>query len=245
MSPRLKYAIAGVTCLAIVPVLLAQVDYTKLPENPQKTAQLAASAKTGLNGAVKAAEDATKGKATKVELSQKDGKPVFLVHLIGTDKSFDVTVDGVGGNILDKQENPMVAFVLPGEAVTGEPVTLPSGVSYYDIKVGTGDSPSTKAHKPILHTTGYLVDGRKFWSSLDQGKQLDMPLSNYVAGMQEGLATMKAGGKRKIIIPGPLGYGAAGMPRAGIPPQAVLIFDVDLSAVQPPADAAQSPASGS
>lgn len=244
MSPRLKYAIAAVTCLAIVPVLLAQVDYSKLPENPQKTAQLAASAKAGLNGAVKAAEDATKGKATKAELSRKDDKPVFLVHLVGTDKAFDVTVDGVSGNILDKQESALTAPTLPGEAVTGEPVTLPSGVSYYDMKVGTGDSPSTKAHKPILHTTGYLVDGKKFWSSLDRGEQLNMPLSNYVPGMQEGLATMKAGGKRKVIIPYQLGYGDRGNPPV-IPPRAMLIFDVDLSAVQPPADAAPAPASGS
>src|SRR5262249_55381969 len=157
-------------------------------------------------------EDQTKGKALSAEMTRRADKPVVLVHLAGNEKTFDVTVDAVSGSVTDTKENAITPFVLPGEAVTGEPVTLPSGVMYYDIKAGSGDSPSTPAHLARFHTTGYLVDGKKFWSSLDRGATLDGPVSTYVPGMQEGLMTMKAGGKRKIIIPYQLGYGEAGKP---------------------------------
>ena len=79
------------------------------------------------------------------------------------------------------------------------------------------------------HCTGWLADGTKFWSSHDGA---DKPMVNgvtgFVKGFTEGLQTMKAGGKSLFIFPGRLGYGPSGNPRAKIPPNATLVFEVEL-----------------
>src|SRR5262245_758259 len=114
----------------------------------------------------------------------------------------------------------------------GAPVTTPSGLKITDSKVGTGATP-----KPgqicVMHYTGWLYEGgakgRKFDSSVDRGQPFEFPIGRrqVIAGWEEGVATMKVGGKRTLIIPPELGYGARG---AGgvIPPNATLIFDVEL-----------------
>jgi peptidylprolyl isomerase len=119
---------------------------------------------------------------------------------------------------------------------TGTAVTTPSGLKIIDTKVGTGPSP-----KPgqicVMHYTGWLYEngqkGKKFDSSLDRGEPFEFPIGQHrvIAGWDEGVATMKVGGKRTLIIPPALGYGARG---AGgvIPPNATLIFDVELLEVK-------------
>jgi peptidylprolyl isomerase len=119
---------------------------------------------------------------------------------------------------------------------TGTAVTTPSGLKIVDTKVGTGPSP-----KPgqicVMHYTGWLYEngqkGKKFDSSLDRGEPFEFPIGQHrvIAGWDEGVATMKVGGKRTLIIPPALGYGARG---AGgvIPPNATLIFDVELLEVK-------------
>ena len=119
---------------------------------------------------------------------------------------------------------------------TGTAVTTPSGLKIIDTKVGTGPSP-----KPgqicVMHYTGWLHEngqkGKKFDSSLDRGEPFEFPIGQHrvIAGWDEGVATMKVGGKRTLIIPPALGYGARG---AGgvIPPNATLIFDVELLEVK-------------
>jgi peptidylprolyl isomerase len=111
-------------------------------------------------------------------------------------------------------------------------VTTPSGLKYIDTKVGTGATPK-QGQTCVMHYTGWLyVDGakgKKFDSSVDRGQPFEFPLGmrRVIAGWDEGVATMKVGGKRTLIIPPELGYGARG---AGgvIPPNATLIFDVEL-----------------
>ena len=111
-------------------------------------------------------------------------------------------------------------------------VTTASGLQIIDTKVGTGASPR-RGQTCVMHYTGWLYQngakGRKFDSSVDRGQPFEFPLGQQrvIAGWDEGVASMKVGGKRTLIIPPELGYGARG---AGgvIPPNATLIFEVEL-----------------
>ncbi len=126
---------------------------------------------------------------------------------------------------------------LPAMAQTaGKTMTTPSGLQIAEITIGTGATP-----KPgqicVMHYTGWLYDngakGKKFDSSVDRGQPFEFKIAagQVIKGWDEGVATMKAGGKRTLIIPPSLGYGARG---AGgvIPPNATLIFEVELLGVK-------------
>jgi peptidylprolyl isomerase len=121
----------------------------------------------------------------------------------------------------------------PTQAQTvGKTMTTASNLQITDTSVGTGASPKT-GQKCVMHYTGWLyqdgVKGKKFDSSLDRGQPFEFKIGTgqVIGGWDEGVATMKVGGKRTLIIPPALGYGARG---AGgvIPPNATLIFDVEL-----------------
>lgn len=114
----------------------------------------------------------------------------------------------------------------------GRTMTTPSGLKITDSKAGTGAQPQP-GQICVMHYTGWLYEngakGAKFDSSVDRGQPFEFPIGQgrVIAGWDEGVATMKVGGKRTLIIPPKLGYGARG---AGgvIPPNATLIFDVEL-----------------
>jgi FKBP-type peptidyl-prolyl cis-trans isomerase len=116
--------------------------------------------------------------------------------------------------------------------MTGKIMTTDSGLQIIDATVGTGVSP-----KPgqicVMHYTGWLYEdgkkGKKFDSSVDRNEPFEFPIGQrrVIAGWDEGVASMKVGGKRTLIIPPALGYGARGAGGA-IPPNATLMFDVEL-----------------
>ena len=114
----------------------------------------------------------------------------------------------------------------------GKPMTTASGLQIIDSKVGTGASPKS-GQTCVMHYTGWLYEngqkGKKFDSSVDRNEPFEFKIGQrqVIAGWDEGVGSMKVGGKRTLIIPPALGYGARG---AGgvIPPNAVLIFDVEL-----------------
>jgi len=111
-------------------------------------------------------------------------------------------------------------------------VTTDSGLKYYDFVVGEGTSPET-GQSVAVHYTGWLEDGTKFDSSLDRLQPIAFAigLGKVIAGWDEGVSTMKVGGKRQLVIPSELGYGEPGYSGV-IPPNATLIFEVELLAVR-------------
>ena len=118
-----------------------------------------------------------------------------------------------------------------------QPVTTtPSGLKIIDLKVGTGPSPRT-GQTCVMHYTGWLYEngnkGKKFDSSVDRGQPFEFKIGTHqvIAGWDEGIATMKVGGKRTLIIPPELGYGERGAGNV-IPPNATLIFDVELLGIK-------------
>ncbi len=122
-------------------------------------------------------------------------------------------------------------------AASAQPVmTTASGLKIIDLHVGSGASPKP-GQTCVMHYTGWLyvngAKGQKFDSSVDRGQPFEFKIGEHqvIAGWDEGVATMKVGGKRTLIIPPDLGYGARG---AGgvIPPNATLIFDVELLGVK-------------
>ncbi|HMV49217.1 MAG TPA: FKBP-type peptidyl-prolyl cis-trans isomerase [Blastocatellia bacterium] len=126
---------------------------------------------------------------------------------------------------------PIKASVLSAKAVTTE-----SGLRYEDLVVGTGASPQ-RGQEVTVNYTGMLEDGTKFDSSVDpafnhvEPFKFNIGVGRVIKGWDEGVMTMKVGGKRKLVIPASLGYGARG---AGgvIPPNATLVFEVELLATQ-------------
>ena len=118
----------------------------------------------------------------------------------------------------------------------GRTMTTASGLKIIDTKVGTGASPKT-GQTAVVHYTGWLSNngakGKKFDSSVDRNEPFEFPIGQgrVIKGWDQGVATMKVGGKRTLIVPPTLGYGAQG---AGgvIPPNATLIFDVELLGVK-------------
>jgi len=117
-----------------------------------------------------------------------------------------------------------------------KPVTTSSGLQIIDTKVGTGASPRPN-QTAVVHYTGWLytngAKGQKFDSSVDRGEPFEFPVGQgrVIKGWDEGVASMKIGGKRTLIVPPGLGYGARGAGGA-IPPNATLMFDVELLGVK-------------
>ena len=126
---------------------------------------------------------------------------------------------------------PNTTAAVPAATQTSqEPQTMetPSGLKYIDVVVGTGASPKA-GQQVTVHYTGTLDDGTKFDSSVDRKQPFSfiIGVGQVIKGWDEGVMTMKVGGKRTLIIPSKLGYGASGAGNV-IPPNATLHFDVEL-----------------
>ncbi len=131
---------------------------------------------------------------------------------------------------------PATSVAAPPPAPSGQAVTTRSGLKMIDAKVGTGRS-AAPGYIAVVHYTGWLYQngarGKKFDSSVDRGQPFEFTLSEgrVIKGWDEGVAGMKVGGRRTLIVPSALGYGARGAGR-DIPPNATLIFDVELLGVK-------------
>ncbi len=114
--------------------------------------------------------------------------------------------------------------------VTGKPVTTADGLQYWDIKTGAGAT-AVSGKKVKVHYTGWLTSGKKFDSSVGKAPfEFKLGAGEVIKGWDEGVVGMKVGGKRQLRIPPELAYGARGYPGA-IPPNATLIFDIELISI--------------
>lgn len=147
---------------------------------------------------------------------------------------FAITLVAFTGSVVAQTVPAKKAPAVPSgpTKVTGEPTKTASGLEYWDIKVGTG-AVAIAGKKVKVDYTGWLTNGKKFDSSVGTGRPFDFLLGGgqVIKGWDEGVAGMKVGGKRQLRIPPDLAYGAAGYSSV-IPPNATLIFDVQLVDVQ-------------
>lgn len=131
--------------------------------------------------------------------------------------------------LVDVQDGPVGSPVAPTEIAEGDFTVTESGLMYYDMEEGTGDV-AQPGQQVTVHYTGWLEDGAKFDSSLDRGDPFVFGLGQggVIPGWDEGVAGMKPGGKRQLVIPSELGYGERGAGNGLIPPNATLVFEVEL-----------------
>lgn len=193
---------------------LSNVDYSAMPAPAAEVHKQIASHNVKLAKAIEIAEHEVNGMAKSAVMRHAQTPPVIEVEVYSADKAHRIIVNADSGNIVSS-------------TVTDGPwSSTASGVKYFDIQVGDG-AQAEATSTVTLHYTGWLIDGKKFDSSVDRGQPATFPLGGLIAGWKEGVPGMKVGGKRKLIIPYQLAYGEMGRPPV-IPAKATLIFEIEL-----------------
>ena len=143
------------------------------------------------------------------------------------------TIADIVSSVVVKETTKLMAPIAGKKTVDENLITTASGLQYVELVEGTGAQP-VAGQTVVVHYTGTLTDGNKFDSSRDRNQPFSFKIGagQVIQGWDEGLATMKIGGRRKLVIPAKLGYGDRG---AGgvIPGGATLIFDVELLKIVP------------
>ncbi len=220
--PRILTLLAATTLLVSATFVAAApllVDNSSLPPAAAEAHALL-SARKPLAMAIAAAEKDTGGLAREAAFGENGD---VTVEVFSPTDHFEVVVDSNTAAV--KTKKAIARF--PGAPVTGQWTELPSGLKYFDLVVGTGEKPADPSTRVKVHYTGWLTDGTKFDSSVDRGQPAQFALNGVIKGWTEGVGSMNVGGKRKLIIPFDLGYGAQGRPPV-IPARAMLVFDVEL-----------------
>ena len=221
-KPRAFIIVAGAALAACTGALWAGgFDYSRVPPDPVAMESTLRGWDIDLGKAVAIARNRTNGAVASAAFNiSRNGAVIDVVAFANGDKHV-LVIDARSGDVVSDTIEPRFA----GEPLVREIVTTESGLMYSDLVVGTGPQP-TLENWVSVHYSGWLNDGTEFDSSVRKGVPAKFLLGNVINGWKEGVSTMRVGGKRKLVIPYELAYGARGRPP--IPPKAALVFDVEL-----------------
>lgn len=135
----------------------------------------------------------------------------------------------------DSTVSDPIRVLVPREVGSSQYTTMESGLKYYDFKTGDGEE-ATDTSRVRVHYAAWLTNDQLISSSHNSSKPLsvDLGAGTVVLGWVEGLPGMREGGERQLVVPPSLAYGDEGVPEAGIPPDATIIYEIELLAVERP-----------